>query len=254
MKKLVGLIIALLPLTAFAQGAVSDLKTDLGARVGVSVDKRITEGLHVVARGEFRLSNNLSSLGRYQAGLGVSYKIGPVFKVGAGYLFIEKLNSSSEWKPRHRFYADASATLKAGHWRFSLKERLQLTHMDVDNVYQSNPNSLMLKSRFKVSYKGLTSVTPYGFLEVRNVFNDPAFSAAWSTASLTYTDAYVNRIRGSLGLEFKLSQQHALDLHVLGDYCYEKNIVAAPGGTTLQSLSYDRAFKTAFHIGYQFSF
>ena len=262
MKKLVSLMIALLPLAVFAQGTVNDLDTDFGARVGVSVNKKIAKGFHVVADGEFRLSDNFSTLGRYNLGLGVTYKISPVFKIGAGYQFIEKLNSSSEWKPRHRFYADASATLNAGGWRFSLKERLQLTHRDVGNVYQNNANSLALKSRFKVSYKGFTSVTPYGYVEVRNVFNDPACSATWSTTSqayanysfLGYTDAYVNRVRGSLGLEWKLSKQHALDFYVLGDYCYDKNIDTNSSGTKLKSLTYDQAFKTALCIGYQFSF
>ena len=262
MKKLVSLMIALLPLAVFAQGTVNDLDTDFGARVGVSVNKKIAKGFHVVADGEFRLSDNFSTLGRYNLGLGVTYKISPVFKIGAGYQFIEKLNSSSEWKPRHRFYADASATLNAGGWRFSLKERLQLTHRDVGNVFQNNANSLALKSRFKVSYKGFTSVTPYGYVEVRNVFNDPACSATWSTTSqayanysfLGYTDAYVNRVRGSLGLEWKLSKQHALDFYVLGDYCYDKNIDTNSSGTKLKSLTYDQAFKTALCIGYQFSF
>ena len=262
MKKLVGLIIALLPVTAFAQGTVNDLETDFGARVNVSVDKKIIKGLHVVADGEVRLSDNFSTVGRYQAGLGVTYKISPVFKIGAGYQFIEKMNSSGVWKPRHRFYADASATLKAGYWRFSLKERVQLTHRDVNNVYQNNPNSLMLKSRFKVSYKGFASITPYGYVEVRNVFNDPACSATWSTTSQAYgnysfkgyTDAYLNRVRGSLGAEWKLSRQHALDFHILADYCYDKNVDTNSSGTTLKSLTYDQAFKTAFCIGYQFSF
>jgi len=262
MKKLVSLIIALIPVLGFAQGTVNDLETDFGARVGVSVDKKIVKGLHVEADGEIRLSDNFSTFGRFNLGLGLSYKISPVFKIGVGYQFIEKKNSSSEWKPRHRFYADASATLRAGYWRFSLKERLQLTHRDVNNVYQNNPNSLMLKSRFKVSYKGFASVTPYGYVEVRNVFNDPRCSATWSTASQAYTDysfkgysdAYVNRIRGSLGLEWKLSKQHALDFYVLGDYCYDKNIDTNAEGTKLKSLTYDRAFNTAICIGYQFKF
>lgn len=262
MKKLVSIILALIPVIGFAQGTVNDLETDFGGRVNVSVNKKIMKGLHVVADGEIRLSDNFSSLGRYQAGLGVTYKVSRVFKVGAGYQFIEKLNSSSEWKPRHRFCADATATLRAGDWRFSLKERLQLTHRDVNNVYQNNPNSLMLKSRVKVSYKGLSSVTPYGYVEMRNVFNDPACSATWSTTSLAYsdysflgyTDAYVNRVRGSLGLEWALNKQHALDFYLLGDYCYEKNIDTNSSGTKLKSLTYDQAFNMALCVGYQFSF
>lgn len=262
MKKIVSFIIALIPLAAFAQGTVNDLEKDFGARVGVTVDKKIVKGLHIAADGEVRLSDNFSNLGRYQFGLGISYKISPVFKIGAGYTFIQKKNSSAEWKPRHRVYADASVTLRAGDWRFSLKERLQLTHRSVNNVYQSNANSLALKSRFKVSYKGFSSVTPYGYVEIRNVFNDPACSATWSTASLAYsdysfkgyTDAYVNRVRGSMGLEWKLNKQHALDFYVLADYCYDKNVDTNSSGTKLKSLTYDQSFNMALCIGYQFSF
>lgn len=262
MKKLVSLVMLLLPALAFAQGTVNELEKDFGARVGVSVDKKIVKGLHVAADGEFRLSDKFSNLGRYQFGLGISYKISPVFKVGAGYQFIQKKNSSAEWKSRHRVYADASATLRAGYWRFSLKERLQLTHRSVNNVYQSNPNSLALKSRIKVSYKGFPSVTPYGYVEMRNVFNDPSCSATWSTTSQAYTnytfkgytDAYVNRVRGSLGAEWKLSKHHALDFYLLADYCYDKNVDTNSGGTKLKSLTYDQSFNMALCIGYQFSF
>ncbi|MBR0532535.1 MAG: DUF2490 domain-containing protein [Bacteroidales bacterium] len=262
MKRIICLLAVLLPVAGFAQGTVNDLETDFGARFGVSFNKKIVKGFHVVADGEIRLSDDFSSLGRYQAGLGLSYKINPVVKVGAGYQFIEKMNSSSEWKPRHRFYADGTATLKAGFWSFSLKERLQLTSREVNNVYQNNPNSLMLKSRFKVSYKGFASLTPYGYVEVRNVLNDPACSATWSTTSqaygdysfLGYKDAYVNRVRGSLGTEWKLSKRHSIDFYILGDYCYDKNIDTNSGGTKLKSLTYDQAFNTAFCVGYQFSF
>lgn len=261
-RKVCCLLMAMLPVAGFAQGSVNDLETDLGARINLSVDKKVAKGLHLVADGEMRMNDNLSSLGRYQAGLGMTYKISPVFKVGAGYVLIEKMNSSSVWKSRHRFYVDAGATLHAGDWRFSLKERLQLTHREVKNAYQDTPNSLALKSRFKVSYKGFRGVTPYGYVELRNVFNDPACSATWSTASLSYsnysfpgyTDAYVNRVRGSLGAEWKLSKQHTLDFHILGDYCYDKNIDTNAGGTKLKSLTWDQAFNTSLCIGYRFSF
>ena len=247
---------------AVAQGTTNNLETDFGARVSASVDKKIIKGLHVSVDGEARMNNDFGTLGRYQAGVDFSYKINKVFKVGAGYVFIEKMNSSSEWKPRHRFYVDGMATLRSGDWRFSVKERLQLTHRDVNNTYQTNPNSIALKSRFKASYKGHPSLTPYGYVELRNVFNDPACSATWSTPSLAYTDysfkgytdAYINRVRGSLGTEWKINKQNALDFFLLADYCYDKDIDTNAEGTKLKSLTYDQAFNMGIGIGYQFSF
>ncbi len=250
------------PSLAKAQGTANDLETDLGARLSISADKKIAKGLHLTLDGEARLSDNFSNPGNYRAGLGISYKLNKTFKFGAGYVFIEKKNSSGVWKPRHRFYVDGKATIRSGDWRFSLKERMQLTHRNVNNPFQTTPNSLSLKSRFKVAYKGLSTVTPYGYLELRNVFNDPACSATWSTTSLAYGDysflgygdAYLNRVRGCLGAEWKAGKRHTFDFFILTDYCYDKNIDTNHEGTTLKSLTYDRALKSGLGIGYQFSF
>lgn len=260
------LIICLLGLAASglarAQGTVNALENDFGGRISITADKKIVRGVHFFVEGEARFSDNLSSFGRYQAGAGLTWKVSDVFKVGAGYTFIQKQNSEGTWKPRHRVYMDGSLNFKAGDWRFSLKERLQLTHRDVGNIYQNNPNSLALKSRFKISYKGFQSITPYGYVELRNVFNDPSVKATWSTTSLAYTDysfggyndAYINRVRGSLGAEWKLSKNHALDFFLLTDYNYDKDIDTDAAGTTLRSLTWDQSLKVSLGLGYKFSF
>lgn len=262
--KLILLCAAALAVTgvARAQGTVNALENDFGGRFSVTADKKIVKGVHVFAEGEIRMSDNFSSLGRYQFGVGATWKVSKLFKVGTGYQFIQKQNSEGTWKPRHRFYVDGAVNLRAGDWRFSIKERLQLTHRNVGNVYQNTPNSVALKSRFKVSYKGLTNVTPYGYIELRNVFNDPSVNATWSTTSNAYSDysfggyndAYVNRVRGSLGAEWKLSKQHALDFFLLTDYTYDKEIDTNAEGTTLKSLTYDQGINVSLGVGYKFSF
>lgn len=258
------LILALVVSTAGiarAQGSVNAMENDFGGRFSVTADKKIVKGVHLFAEGEVRMSDNFSSLGRYQAGMGVTWKITDVFKVGTGYTFIQKQNSEGTWKPRHRVYLDGAVNLKAGYWRFSIKERLQLTHREVNNAYQNNPNSLALKSRFKIAYKGLHDVTPYGYIELRNVFNDPSVKATWSTTSLSYADysfggyndAYINRVRGSLGAEWKLSKKHALDFFLLTDYNYDKNIDTDAAGTTLKSLTWDQGINLSLGVGYKFA-
>ena len=64
----------------------------------------------------------------------------------------------------------------------------------------------------------------------------------------------IDRFGGALGLEWKLSRQHALDFSILGDYCYNKVVDTNAEGTKLKSISYERAFNTSFCIGYKFSF
>ena len=247
---------------AMAQGTKNALENDFGGRISVSADKKIVKGVHLFAEGEARFNNNFSTLGRYQAELGITWKISDYFKVGTGYTFIRKKNSEGIWKPRHRVYLDGALNLHAGDWRFSVKERLQYTHRNVNNTFQNNPNSLALKSRFKIEYKGFSKLEPYGYVEIRNVFNDPSVKATWNTVSYTYTaysfggydSAYINRVRGCLGTEWKISKQHSLDFYLLTDYYYDKNIDTNAEGTTLKSLTWDRGVNANLCVGYKFSF
>lgn len=253
---------AAIPSVSRAQGTDNDLESEFGARVSVTADKRISQGFHWTAEGEARFSDNLAEFGRYQFGTGLTYKINPWLKIGGGYTLIEKKNSDGEWNPRHRLYGDITFSYKTGPWRFALKERLQYTHREVGNAYQNNPNLLGLKSRFKVSYKASQTVTPYGYVELRNVFNDPSCSATWNASTQSYSDysfggyndVYFNRLRGSLGVEWKLDRHNSFDFFVLGDYCRDKEIDTNKEGTKLKSLTYDRKFNTSIGIGYKFSF
>lgn len=261
-KAILLFAVMMFPLMSGAQSAVNDLESDYGARFNLSVDKKLIKGLHLIADGQVRLTDGFSSISRWEAGLGLSYKINKVFRVGAGYTFIDKTNSQETWIPRHRAYVDGTATLRYGAWRFALKEKLQLTYREYSNLYEHNPYNLALKSRIKVSYKGLDDWTPYGSVEIRNVFNDPTCSATWNSTTGKYTnysftgynDAYLNRVRGIIGTQWDIDKHNALDFYILSEYCYDKSLDVDKEGLTLKSLSYDQTFNAAVCIGYSFSF
>ncbi len=245
---------------ASAQGTRNELTTDFGARAGIEADYKLRKGLHLGLDGELRTRDVFSTLGRAQVGAGVSYKLNQYFKAGGGYSFIWKKNSSNTWKPRHRLYLDASAGTDVGNFHFGLKERLQFTHSNVGNAYQSTPNSLALKSRVKATYKRLPDWHPYVSAELRVVLNDPSCSAIYNSATGEYseyvfngyTDTYLNRVRGIIGTEWRIDKEHSLDLFLLADYNYDKNIDTNRKGTTLKSLTYDRGL--TFQLGIRYSF
>ncbi len=251
---------AALPLAA--QGTLNSLETDFRTRSSVSLDWKLIKGLHLEAEYELRSEDALSRIDRHQATLGLSYKIAPWLKAGASYTYIYHHKSDS-WTPRHRFNADLTFSWKSGDWRFSLKEQLRLTHKTESlNSAQENADPLMLKSRAKVQYKGFKFIEPYAFLELRNVFNDPSFSATWSTTSLAYANyqftgynsAYVNRYRGAIGMEWNISKHSAIDICAMADYCYDKNIDVDKTQTYLKSFTWDQALNGILSIGYKFSF
>ena len=248
---------------ALAQGTVNPLVTDLRTRTSLEMDWKLAKGLHLNAGYELRTENALSAIDRHQAELGLSYKVNKWLKTGALYTFIYHNRGLNGWTPRHRFSADVTLDARAGDWRFSLKEQLRLTHKTESlNPCQEVADPLMLKSRFKVQYKGFMNVEPYAFAEVRNIFNDPSCNATWSTASLAYTnysfggynDAYINRLRGALGFEWSISRHSSIDIYGMLDYCYDKNIDVDKTQKYLKSLTWDQALNGIIGIGYKFSF
>ena len=243
-----------------AQGTLNGLESDFQGRISLGVEKKIIKGLYIGLDTELRLKDNFGRVGRAQADLNLAWKPLPWLKASTGYVFMENRNSSSEWKTRHRIYADLTGILELGEWRLSLKERIQMTHRNVNNPHKNVPNLLELKSRFKVGYRGWKRWKPYAYVELRNCFNDPSWAATWTGNSyvnssfLGYGSAYVNRVRGAVGVAWKIVKHHYLDFQLMEDYCYDKHISTQNSQKSLKSLTWNQGLNTIIAVSYKFSF
>jgi len=259
------LITVLLLIPAIAKGQTHAAGTghDLRSRTSAAVDWKIAKGLHLGAGYELRTSDRMSRIERHQLDVGVRYSPIKHFDIGAGYYFIGHYDSDKVFKPRHRLYFDLAGSYKFGAWKLSLKERVQMTHKSYElNKYQQTPNFVELKSKLKLSYKGLVHLEPYAYVELRNCFNGPSFTADYNESSGKYTDyefngysdTYFNRFRGALGLEWKISSNHAIDFKFMADWCRDKSIDTNAEGTKLKSYAWEQALKSSVSVGYVFSF
>lgn len=246
-----------------AQGTTSALEKDFRTRTSLDIDWKLAKGLHLDLGYELRTEDNFGAIDRHQAQIGLNYKVNKWLKTGVSYTYIYHNRGEKGWTPRHRLSADVTFGYRTGDWRFSLKEQLRLTHKTESlNSCQEVRNPLILKSRVKAQYKGWKHLEPYGFLEVRNIFNDPSCSATWSTTSKAYADysfggynsLYINRLRGAMGLEWKISKHSAIDLYGMLDYCYDKNIDVDRTQTYLRELTWDQSLNGIVGVGYKFSF
>ena len=128
-KQIIILMLGLLiPVLASAQTDVA-LDPEFGGRVSVSLDKRITRGLHISIEEEVRIDNNFGSFDRLQTTLALSYKVHPNIKLGLGYALINGYGTNSESfkNPRHRLmaalwqlelFAERTLSSDATHGRF----------------------------------------------------------------------------------------------------------------------------------------
>lgn len=237
---------------------------DINGRASAELDWKVSKGFHLNAEYEIRSKDSFSGIERNQISIGASYKLNKHFKAGLDYTFIgHYAKSSGDFRPRHRLSADVTASMDAGDWRFSLKERLQFTHKAYDvNRFQEVLNPLTLKSRLTVKYRGFKAVEPYAYAELRNIFNAPRCSASYNNATgawsdyefLDYTHAYVNRVRGAAGLEWKLSKIHSIDFTAMYDFHHELEIDTNKYGTKLKSYEWQKPQSITLCIGYKFSF
>ncbi len=250
-----------------------DLDPEFGGRLSVSVDKKLARGLHVSLEEEIRMDNNFGSFDRFHTTLGLSYKVNDYLKLGVGYAMINPYSSSnSAFKSsRHRLMLDATGSLRFGDWRLSLRERFQATYRSGDmNEYQNPRTALTLKSRLKLSYKGLRRLEPYAYIELRNTLNAPVISASYDgtnylTSALSqygeagwfidsWSGVYVNRVRGSVGFDYRLSKASSIDVSLMADRIMDKVVDANAEGTKLKSYTRETGFVGWINIGYSYSF
>lgn len=242
---------------------VSAQSVGFNTRTSAEIDWKIVKGLHLGAGYELRTKNSLAGVERHQASIGLEYKVCDYFKVGGEYIFIGHYNTANAFRPRHRLSLNLTGLYDAGPWRFSLREKLQLTHKAYSvNSFQEVQNALQLKSRFTVKYRGLSKIEPYAYFEMRNIFNAPRCSATWSETSAAYTDyeflgyddAYINRLRGALGLDWNITKRHGIDFTLMYNWVHSLDIDTDKEGTKLKSMNWKNTSALSLCVGYKFSF
>lgn len=232
-------------------------------RGSAEVDWKIRKGLHLSGGYELRTKSSLSGIERHQASVGIEYKVCNYFKIGGEYIFIGHFNSTNAFKPRHRFSLNLTGQYDTGNWKFSLREKLQLTHNAYDmNRFQNVPNALQLKTRFTVKWQGFRPIEPFAYIELRNIFNAPKCSATWSETSAAYTDykflgynhAYLNRVRTAAGFDWNITRAHCIEFTLMYNWVHSLEIDTNKEGTVLKSLYWKTKHEFPLCVGYKFSF
>lgn len=264
--RILALLVLLLPVWAAAQ----DVDTDFGGRVSVGVNYKIAKGFHLKVEEELRMENNFGSIDRLQTTVGLTYKVNPHLRFGAGYALLNpyKASTSTFKEPRHRFYGDVTGSLRLGNVQLSLRERLQLTHRTGSyNIFEHTPDALVLKSRLTAKYKGWQALEPSVAFEVRTALNEPWGHTTSSTVAYTksgkayypysadgYTHVYNTRYRGIVGLEWKITPQHSLEPYVLLDYVSDYELDVNADGDRIFSAAYQNVFRTSVGLSFTYSF
>ena len=257
--------VAAIVMTALCLGSINLSAQDLGVstRSSAEVDWKIRKGLHLNAGYELRTKTSLAGIERHQVSVGIDYKVCDYFKVGGEYFFIGHFDSMDTFKPRHRLSLNLTGQYSVGDWKFSLREKLQLTHNAYEmNKFQNVPNALQLKTRFTVKWQKFRVIEPFAYIEMRNIFNAPKCSATWNESTGTYSDyeflgydhAYINRLRGAMGFDCNITRAHSIEFTLMYNRVRKEEIDTNKDGTLLKSLYWKDSHELPICIRYKYSF
>ena len=238
MKRLLILALAAMPLLAQAQ----DTENYGALWTEVGVTKVLPYNFSIDAAVGFRSLDWFEDANRFDASIGLEYKLGKYLKFGLSYTFIEKHyleewkenygNNSgrfngynvdaAHWAPRHRISLDVTADKR--FWktlRISLRERYQYTHQaarDIDRTRYRDP-----------SYDAEGNITEWDEVEnvikhknawdrhlLRSRLKFAIDKKGWKWEPFASVETHNNlgdswhldKIRTAVGTEYSVSKQH----------------------------------------------
>lgn len=231
--------------------------------VSAGMKWRISPMVTFSSKFQLRTEPNFKGVDRQSIDAFVSLKLTKWLRLSSGYSLLLYYSDEGFVNPRNRFTFDLTASLKSGNWNFSLKEKFQFTNKDYAfNPYELVPNECSLTTIFKVAYAGLKKVEPYASVEAKFNLNDPFWTYDYDEASCEYMNsqftgyktAHISRIRPTLGLDWSVTENHAIDFRLFCDFFHKQKIKASTDGTELTSISWKNTVKLTTCIAYTYSF
>ena len=260
-KETIVILLMLVPLCLRAQlprTSPYENRIILLAQVDRNTLKRIvrydTKYFYVAGGEGIRLHDPFGQSNFYYAALATSLPLDSHFKLGTSYYLMSVRSSSTgAWRWSHRLNLDGTFRYKTPTgWIFTCRERLQYTYKMYDPGLLEVRNAFLLRSKFQIKYQGFPiPLACYAFVELRNTLNKP--SAAVQDGAVVPGDGfdvYLNRIKSSVCVEWKITRQHTLCLYGLFDYDINRKYYVAAS----DAVSYDIEEDFLPSIGVRFKY
>lgn len=219
-----AIALLLLSTTARAEG------DDFGLWSEVNVEKKIDSHWDVAAGAELRLRDNASEIQRWSAGLDVSYKISKWLKISAGYSLLSDNNYKVSTKQkvadyygqRHRFNLSLTGSKDFGRLSLSLRERWQYTYRPAKSVWRHYAEGHQFAGQY-ADFDDDGEPTKHTFDgKAKNVWRNRLqlkykLTKQWRpyVSAESYTAKALEKMRYSLGTEFRINKQHSFDVKYL---------------------------------------
>lgn len=238
------------------------LDDDIQARFRAILDVPLARNLSLEWSEQVRMHNNVSDVDKILSSLGLNYKVLPWLKVGASYSLVNVRDAETnvvtgveevDWKMRHLVNVDVTGSYKVGRVKLSLRERVRFNfRADSVNKYEHADPFISLRSRLKAAYDiRQCRWEPYAYVELYTTLNARNAVPNYKNYEIGYKQ-YMNRLRFSVGTEFKINNYHRLDIYYrfLMNQSYDARYKANKGD--LKSWTHEKQNCHVFGIDYKF--
>ena len=185
---------------------------DFGIWVDTSVSKKFFSS-ELSLYNEFYTCNNFS-IDRVSIGLGINKSFFQFLNFGAGYLLMNK-NKPGNYELRHRAYATTNVKWEIKNFKFSFRERLQITKYP-DYVNENSKIQNHWRNRMRLTYDiAQCKIKPAIGLETFVLLNK---SVSTRLDEVRYHLSAIYPINNSTMLEVYglLSQTNQMNLYIMG--------------------------------------
>lgn len=243
--------------------------TDFRPRLSIEVEKELVKDkLSISLEEELRMKTNCRKFDRLNTSLSLTYSPSQYFKMAPEYTFIASQDQNklgqNEWELRHRVALNLTGQIRVGQWKFSLRERPQVTiRTDEINKYEKMKATVVLRSRFEVEYSFFkVPLKLFAHVEMTNPLNTPKeFTGPYEkdgTENVTYKlklkDYPIAKMRYAIGAQYRFDKRNYLELSYRLDdgVDYDINIANVKG--YLKGIEKEKYLHHLLCISYKFSF
>jgi len=209
------LILGILTLSLPAQ------EKDFGIWYGASVKKGVSDKIRLVASGMLRTFQNASKVEQGFLETGAAYKITRNIDVEISYRLTSAFENDSKYHFQHKAFLDLKGDVKHSNFTFSGRLRFQTRVKTYLEDYADKFPDYTGRIKVKAYYRTQSfPLNPYVYYE--------SFSPMFANS-----ERLIGKNRFSLGLEYKLSKMHSIEV----EYIYQRDYLPKLSDTNIISLN-----------------
>ncbi|MGH1335745.1 MAG: DUF2490 domain-containing protein [Aureispira sp.] len=154
MRKLYGLLLAIILLCSQAQAQQLRVQQDFGIWIGLQLKKEVLKDFSIVLEQQIRTCNNSTQLDDYWAELGLGYAISDYFQLKGNFRYIHDVNKTKNTQNSLRYHADLEyRTPLAKRWKIYYRARFQQKLVDILEIRRWDRTPIVTTSRHRLKLR-----------------------------------------------------------------------------------------------------